>query len=62
MKIIHKEPHGPLRRKEYPSIGDQLDAIAKMAVALRDQGFVLPPETLAWIDQCEAVKGRYPKG
>lgn len=62
MKIHHKEPHGPLRQKEYPPIGDQLDAIYKMAEFLNREGIPLPPETADWISKCKAVKEKYPKG
>lgn len=61
MLIRHIEPHGPLRSKVYPEVGDQLDAIFKMACALKEQGISLPADTLAWIDQCQAVKETYPK-
>src|SRR3546814_20775582 len=43
-KIQHKEPHGPLRAAEYPPITDQIDAIFKLAKALREQGINLPPD------------------
>ncbi|MEI2416226.1 hypothetical protein V8Z80_08580 [Orrella sp. JC864] len=33
----------------------------QMADALRRQGIELPPATLEWIEQCRAVKARYPK-
>lgn len=59
MKIRHCEPHGPLRAAEYPSIGDQLDALFKLAEAMRTQGMQMPPNVSAWIDQCRAVKDKY---
>lgn len=62
MKIHHREPYGPLRQREYPDIGDQLDAIYKMAEFLNREGIPLPPETTAWLDKCRAVKEKYPKG
>lgn len=61
MKIRHREPYAPLRAREYPGMGDQLDAVFKLAQALRDQGTVLPDDVLAWVDQCERVKAKYPK-
>jgi len=61
MKIRHIEPYAPLRRQAYPSIGEQLDAILKMAQALQQQGIALPDETQAWIAKCQAVKQRYAK-
>jgi len=61
MKIRHTEPYAPLRRQAYPSVGEQLDAVLKMAQALQQQGITLPDETQAWIAQCQAVKQRYAK-
>lgn len=60
MKIKHQVPAQQARAKAYPPVGEQLDAIYKMAVALRDAGISLPPETMKWIGQCQAVKTRYP--
>lgn len=40
---------------------DQLDAVFKMAKALRDAGIELPAGTLAWIAHCEGVKTKYSK-
>lgn len=51
-----------MRQREYPHIGDQLDAIMKFAAHLNKEGIPLPDETQAWIAQCEAVKQKYPKG
>jgi len=61
LKIRHREPYKPLRISAYPSVGDQLDVLVKLAASLRDQGIVLPADVLAWIDQCEQVKRRHPK-
>ena len=61
MKIRHSEPHGPLRAKAYPDVGDQLDTVMKLADALRAQGIWLPQEVHEWIDQCKAVKNKYKK-
>lgn len=61
MKIRHSEPYGPLRSAAYPDIGEQLDAVFKLAEALKDQGFTLPEATLQWIEKCRAVKTVYPK-
>lgn len=49
------------RARRYPPIGDQLDAVAKLAAALRDQGVVLPADTQAWLDEIQAVKTELPK-
>lgn len=59
MKIKHSTPYGPLRAGAYPKVGDQLAAIVALAQALREQGLVLPQETLDWLDKCQAVKDRY---
>jgi len=61
MKIRHSEPYAPLRAQAYPSVGEQLDAVVKMAQALQRQGIELPEETQAWIAQCQAIKQRYAK-
>lgn len=59
---IHHSPnnHAERRRREYPDIGDQLDAVYKLARKLREQGHQLPPETEQWIDHCQEVKTKYP--
>jgi len=49
-----------LRRKEYPELGDQLDAVYKLAAALRQQGATLPDEVQQWINRCAEVKRRFP--
>lgn len=61
MKILHHEPYAPLRAAAYPPIGDQLDAIVKMAKTLHEQGIGLPPEVMEWVGQCEQVKATYKK-
>ena len=61
MKIQHHEDYRARRRAEYPANGDQLDAIYKMAVALRDAGIDLPADTVIWLANIEAVKSKYPK-
>ena len=62
MKIKHKVDIGKRRGREYPPVTDQIDALFKMAQALRDQGITLPAETLKWIDTIEKVKAKFPKG
>ncbi|GHE74693.1 hypothetical protein GCM10019059_37780 [Camelimonas fluminis] len=57
---IGGNPHR-LRERAYMPTGDQLDAIAKGFRALLEQGFSLPDETRAWVENCEAVKARLPK-
>lgn len=61
MKIQHREPYGPLRAAAYPPVGDQLDAVVKLANALHEQGISLPPEVMEWVEACMTVKRRYPK-
>lgn len=61
MKIQHNEDYRMLRRKDYPSLGDQLDAILKMAQAMQESGLKLPQETEEWIQKCLATKNRYKK-
>ncbi len=61
MKIQHNEDYRALRRKQYPPVGEQLDAVYKMACALRDQGIALPVETMDWLLAVESVKTTYKK-
>lgn len=61
MKIQHNEDYVPLRKKEYPAIGEQLDALMKLAQALQTQGIELPSETLEWISKCNKVKTKFKK-
>lgn len=61
MKIQHDEDYRKLRREAYPPMGEQLDAVVKLAQAMREQGVELPPETEAWINRCLAVKSKFPK-
>jgi len=59
--IKHRDDPLRARAQAYPNVGDQLDAICKLAQALRDQGMNLPAEVSAWVDQCVDVKQRFPK-
>ncbi len=61
LKIQHNEDYRALRRKAYPSFGEQFDAVYKMATALRDQGVQLPEETLDWLLTIEQIKKTYKK-
>lgn len=61
MKIRHEEDYRQLRKREYPSFGDQLDAVMKLAQAMSNTGIELPPEVGAWIDKCQQVKKKYRK-
>ncbi|MCX5592550.1 hypothetical protein [Alcaligenes endophyticus] len=61
MKIHHNpNDYAERRRKEYPDIGDQLDAVFKLAQHLQEQGQELPPDVGKWVDDCKAVKQKYP--
>lgn len=53
--------YSELRVAEYPPIGDQLDAILKGFVVMRDSGVLLHPETNALIDYWQSVKQKFPK-
>lgn len=48
------------RKADYPDIGDQLDAVFKLAEFLQESGYVLPAEVQHWISACRAVKNRHP--
>lgn len=62
-KVTFGRPYDAARAALYPSAPDQLDAIFKGFRAIRDSGLIqLPPETLAWLEYCELVKERCPKG
>lgn len=61
MKIKHKKDYRPLRQGKYPAIGDQLDAIYKGFLALKEQGFKLPDETLDWMSEIKEVKDTFKK-
>lgn len=61
MKIQHKEDYRLLRARKYPNIGNQLDAVLKLTISLRDQGISIPLETQQWLDQCLLVKSTYKK-
>jgi hypothetical protein len=62
LKIQHKEDYQLLRARKYPRIGNQLDAVLKLTLSLKEQGFTLPVETQEWLDQCLLVKSTYKKG
>jgi len=50
------------RMIQYPPVGEQIDAIFKMAKALQEQGITLPEATSTWINSVQNVKDAYPKG
>jgi len=47
------------RRKDYPAVGDALDALAKWAFSETEIG--LPKELKSWAAKCMSVKSKYPK-
>lgn len=60
MIINHKRCYKESRRSEYPDIGDQLDAVYKLAKAL--QGTIeLPVDVLKWIADIDEVKTKFKK-
>lgn len=61
MKLEIEQKYSDFRSKHYASIGDQLDAIFKMAKSLKESGTELPEDVLLWIDDCQSVKDKYPK-
>jgi|TARA_R110000803_G_scaffold210500_1_gene282466 hypothetical protein len=48
------------RAKEYPGLGEQLDALMKGLDAIANSQS-LPVDTTNWIAACKAVKSKYPK-
>lgn len=61
MKIKHKEDYRPLRRQNYPDLEEQLDAIYKGFEALQMQGFLLPEETIDWMNEIRSIKTTFKK-
>lgn len=61
--VVRERPRSYIedRQAAYPATGEQLDAIAELAAALRAQGIALPAKTLAWLDDVQAVKANNPK-
>lgn len=59
MKIKHESDYVERRAKEYPSIGDQLDAIWKLVAGLPKRD--VPPETQQMLNRIDGVKQRLPK-
>jgi len=55
-----ERPLAKLRAGEYPTIGDQLDALWKGYQALLE-GDIPPPETVVMLERVKRVKARFPK-
>ncbi|OZI74594.1 hypothetical protein [Bordetella genomosp. 12] len=51
------------RIREYPALNDQMDQVAKIALALRAAGMLPPVEQSVhdWLDHVAAVKAEFPK-
>lgn len=52
------------RLREYPALNDQMDQVAKVALALRGAGMLpsVDESVHEWLDRIAAVKAAYPKG
>lgn len=59
--VNHVPDYRELRRAEYPEIGEQLDALWKLANSLRFAGQDLPQDADDMLGQVLAVKKKYPK-
>lgn len=59
MKVTVEQNYRELRQVAYEDIGNQLDALFKLAKALKEQGIVLPTDTLNWIDSCQSIKDKF---
>lgn len=58
---VYEPTYADLRRREYPLIGDQLDAILKMFNIMKLQGTNLVSQLDEIIGEWLAVKRKYPK-
>lgn len=59
--LIQPITYQELRQPLYPAVVDQLDAVAKMGMALRNQGFEMPSDVNNWLDVIKGVKDKHPK-
>ena len=55
LKIKHREPHGKLRKAEYPPVAEQLD----MLWHAMDQGQL--PKAEPFYSNIKRIKDKYPK-
>lgn len=55
------ENYADYRQAEYPDLGEGLDALVKWAKERRDTGEELPSDVDTYVDDCLAVKTKYPK-
>ncbi len=58
--LRHATGYRAHRAAAYPALGEGLDALVK-GLAAYQRGEPLPPDTLAYLAACEAVKARFPK-
>jgi len=56
LKIKHREPHGKLRQKEYPSVQEQLDML------WHSMNTGQMPKSEPFYATIKAIKDRFPKG
>lgn len=61
MKVKVHVTFAEARAKTYPDVGDQLDAIMKLAVHLDQMELDLPASVREWIAKCQEIKRKYPK-
>lgn len=58
----YDEGHYKNRRvKQYLPVGEQLDAIYKLAAGLVESGVAVDPAVTAWVEHCKQVKLGNPK-
>jgi hypothetical protein len=60
-EIVSFLPYKERRRREYPSVADQIDAIYKMALHLKSRGVSIGEEASAWVENVKKVKEDHPK-
>lgn len=61
MNIVPDYDHTRARKRSYPDMDDQLDAIFKMAKHLQEQGIDIGEDARNWINHIEGVKHAFPK-
>jgi ABC-type Fe3+-citrate transport system substrate-binding protein len=59
-RIVIKEDYRKLRAREYPSVGDQLDALWKTVQALQD-GKSIPDDAAEVLSRIRSIKAGAPK-
>lgn len=61
MKVSVRVAPVVARARSYPCVGEQLDAIMKLAAHLDSIGLDLPASVRDWIAKCQEIKRKYPK-